>query len=347
LEDEQLPTLQHANTPDTDTNHSPVARSSSRLIQALDLADDTLHVLAEPVGAVAKLRANPAAGNSRHRRPARLPVNVTDSSTPNCPARYNHSSDSRRTAQQNSALGSKPAEACQQQQQQVSQLHGGGQGDDGALGARLQWEADAVHAVSQALAAAGLPATALVSGAGPREAADILTVMSAAAAAGAAVAGADYGGSAAVGNACREEVQQLHSMRAAWPQSSSGSTDAQNSAAWHATHTQPTPPAAAAPDSSSNVSSRSIRPGSAPCAMQPLAAWQLKLAELEAACRNAEQLKLQAPTRAERSAALDLAGEPKMSQCNCPSWRCKGRGSKCDNWQWLHSRSHVDCRMDA
>ncbi|WIA33837.1 hypothetical protein OEZ86_006944 [Tetradesmus obliquus] len=42
--------------------------------------------------------------------------------------------------------------------------------------------------------------------------------------------------------------------------------------------------------------------------MQPLAAWQAKLAELEVACRNAEALMLQAPTRAERSAALDLAG---------------------------------------
>jgi hypothetical protein len=48
--------------------------------------------------------------------------------------------------------------------------------------------------------------------------------------------------------------------------------------------------------------------------MQPLAAWQLKLAELEAACRDAEQLMLQAPTRAERSAALDLAGELKIVQ---------------------------------
>ncbi|WIA13687.1 hypothetical protein OEZ85_007247 [Tetradesmus obliquus] len=43
--------------------------------------------------------------------------------------------------------------------------------------------------------------------------------------------------------------------------------------------------------------------------MQPLAAWQAKLAELEVACRNAEALMLQAPTRAERSAALDLAVE--------------------------------------
>jgi hypothetical protein len=48
--------------------------------------------------------------------------------------------------------------------------------------------------------------------------------------------------------------------------------------------------------------------------MQPLAAWQLKLAELEEACRNAEQLMLQTPTRAERSAALDLAGELMMVQ---------------------------------
>jgi hypothetical protein len=54
----------------------------------------------------------------------------------------------------------------------------------------------------------------------------------------------------------------------------------------------------------------SSRPGSAPCAiMAPLAGWQAKLAELEAACRNAEQLMLMAPTRSERSAALDLAGE--------------------------------------
>jgi hypothetical protein len=43
--------------------------------------------------------------------------------------------------------------------------------------------------------------------------------------------------------------------------------------------------------------------------MQPLPGWQAKLAELEAACRKAEAMMLQAPTRPERSAALDLAGE--------------------------------------
>jgi hypothetical protein len=204
--------------------------------------------------------------------------------------------------------------------------HGGGPGvaSCGEQKTRQRWEADAAYAVSQAPAAAGIPATALVSGAGPREAADILTVA-------AAAAGTDCSSSAAVeSNVSREEVQQLHSRHGGHPQSSLDSSGGRTQPAWanqqttstatdsrqlrRESHAQPTPAAAAAPDSSNKAgdgssSSSSVRPGSAPCAMQPLASWQSRLAELEAACRNAEQLMLQAPTRAERSAALDLAGE--------------------------------------
>ncbi|KAF6252506.1 hypothetical protein COO60DRAFT_518571 [Scenedesmus sp. NREL 46B-D3] len=301
--------------------------SSSQLISALDLAAGQPE-LSAPLAAGAKA----AAGQSRSSRFSRRSFFTSNRTC--CPATI-HPRSSFVPAVVLAPQGLQPAVAHQQEAEAGADVCA-------EQRTKLQWEVSAGQAVSQALAAAGLPATSWVSGAGPRQAADIIKVAAAATAAAASL-GDGLAVNTAGPNAVAAQYRQRSASAGLSPPDNadasnvpglllqSPSTTTSNIEQQGKTFPQPIAPdsrpagavtSCCTPRSaernsnsrrdvlSNSSSGCSIRrPGSAPCATQPLAGWQAKLGELEAACWQAEQLMLQAPTRAQRSAALDLAVE--------------------------------------
>lgn len=317
--------VQHRHSDNTQSAVQPTAYLSfassdvgcSRLINALDLADATVTAQTQAALPAGKSATCSLAGCNK-----RLPATSKRQYSSSVDRNINSNAESgvHSSGQSIKLSAGKVKQRSRQPASSAEQAVSGPKLVDGYrewTGAEVAhsdsdsiWEAAAAEAVARELVAVGLPGIALVSGAGPCEAAEILTVAAAAAAGTAphqAVAPANSHGHPASppGTPAEHNTCQTNQQATAIGHTSTGSMSIAVDSSISSSQARPRK----AQDRNNRMQNTAGRPSSHSRGGQGgLPGWQRKLLELEAACRTAEQLMVHGGSLAERKTALELAG---------------------------------------